>query len=139
MELAPYARDEDHRLELDGPHTELAPNDALSLGLALHELATNAAKYGALSVAGGIVSVRWSQVSDTLAKIEWAESNGPEVSPPTRRGFGTDLIEKIVAHELRHPVELDFFPEGVRCTLLVPVREPSEFELRRKGPGGRGH
>lgn len=139
VELAPYARDEDHRLELDGPHTELAPNDALSLGLALHELATNAAKYGALSVAGGIVSVRWSQVSDTLAKIEWAESNGPEVSPPTRRGFGTDLIEKIVAHELRHPVELDFFPEGVRCTLLVPVREPSEFELRRKGPGGRGH
>ena len=65
----------------------------------------------------------------------------PGVQPadkPRRRGFGTDLIEKIVAHELRHPVELDFCPEGVRCTLLVPVREPSEFELRRKGPAAVG-
>ncbi|WP_291169137.1 CHASE domain-containing protein [Erythrobacter sp.] len=139
VELAPYARDADHRLELDGPHTELAPNDALSLGLAIHELATNAAKFGSLSVSGGSVAVRWSQVNDTLAKVEWIESGGPPVSRPQRRGFGTDLIEKIVAHELRHPVELEFRPEGVRCTLLVPVREPSEFELRRKGPGGRGH
>ncbi len=139
VELAPYARDDDQRLELIGPHTELAPNDALSLGLAIHELATNAAKYGSLSVPGGCVTVRWSQVNDTLAKIEWFESGGPTVSKPLRRGFGTDLIEKIVAHELRHPVELDFAPLGVRCTLLVPVREPSEFELRKKGPGGRGH
>jgi len=139
VELAPYARDEDQKLELVGPHTELAPNDALSLGLAIHELATNAAKYGSLSVPGGCVTVRWSQINDTLAKIEWVESGGPTVSKPRRRGFGTDLIEKIVAHELRHPVELDFFSEGVRCTLLVPVREPSEFELRKKGPGGRGH
>jgi|TARA_R110002012_G_scaffold40232_7_gene110928 two-component sensor histidine kinase len=137
VELAPYVRDEDHTLELDGPHTELAPNDALSLGLAIHELATNAAKYGSLSIAGGSVSVRWSQLNDTLAKIEWIESGGPPVGKPQRRGFGTDLIEKIVAHELRHPVELKFDPEGVRCTLMVPVREPSEFELRRKGPGGR--
>lgn len=139
VELAPYVRDEDHTLELDGPHTELAPNDALSLGLAIHELATNAAKYGSLSIAGGSVSVRWSQLNDTLAKIEWIESGGPPVAQPQRRGFGTDLIEKIVAHELRHPVELKFHPEGVRCTLMVPVREPSEFELRRKGPGGGGN
>ena len=138
-ELAPYANDEDHKLDLIGPHTELAPNDALSLGLAIHELSTNATKFGSLSVPGGGVTVRWTQVSDTLAKIEWIESGGPPVARPKRRGFGTDLIEKIVAHELRHPVELDFCPEGVRCILLVPVREPSEFELRRKGPGGRGH
>jgi two-component sensor histidine kinase len=137
VELAPYARDEDHQLDLVGPHTELAPNDALSLGLAIHELATNAAKYGSLSVPGGKVTVRWSQINDTLAKIEWIESDGPPVSQPQRRGFGTDLIEKIVAHELRHPVELDFRPEGVRCSLLVPVRERSEFELRSKGPGAR--
>ena len=137
VELAPYARDEDHQLDLVGPHTELAPNDALSLGLAVHELATNAAKYGSLSVPGGKVTVRWSQINDTLAKIEWIESDGPPVSQPQRRGFGTDLIEKIVAHELRHPVELDFRPEGVRRSLLVPVRERSEFELRSKGPGAR--
>lgn len=139
VELAPYARDEDHRLELTGPHTELAPNDALSLGLAIHELSTNAAKFGALSVSGGAVTVQWSQVNDTLARIEWVESGGPPVSKPQRRGFGTDLIEKIVAHELRHPVELEFRPEGVRCILLVPVREPSEFELRRNRPTNRGH
>ena len=138
VELAPYARDQDHSLDLVGPHTELAPNDALSLGLAIHELATNAAKFGSLSVPGGVVAVHWSQVNDTLAKIEWIESKGPPVDKPRRRGFGTDLIEKIVAHELRHPVELDFCPEGVRCTLLVPVREPSEFELRRKGPAAVG-
>ena len=137
VELAPYARDEDHQLDLVGPHTELAPNDALSLGLAIHELATNAAKFGSLSIPGGTVTVRWSQINDTLAKIEWIESDGPPVSQPQRRGFGTDLIEKIVAHELRHPVELDFRPEGVRCSLLVPIREPSEFELRSKGPSAR--
>ena len=62
------------------------------------------------------------------------------VELPGKRGFGTDLIEKIVAHELRHPVELEFAPDGVRCTLLVPVREPSEFELRSKSPTPtRGH
>lgn len=140
VELAPYAHDEDHRLDLAGPQVELAPNDALSLGLALHELATNAAKYGSLSVPGGCVSVHWTRISDTLAKIEWIESGGPPVERPQRRGFGTDLIEKIVAHELRHPVELDFCRDGVRCTLLVPIREPSEFELRskRKAPA-RGH
>ena len=140
VELAPYADDADHELEIEGPPVELAPNDALSLGLAIHELATNASKYGALSCSGGKVSVRWDLVSDALARIRWAESGGPEVGAPTKRGFGTDLIEKIVAHELRHPVELDFDPAGVRCTLLVPVREPSEFELRSQRPAAtRGH
>lgn len=139
VELAPYTNDDDHTVVTSGPDVELAPNDALSLGLAVHELATNAAKYGSLSRAGGKVEVEWSLVNDKLARIRWTESNGPEVAPPQRRGFGTDLIEKIVAHELRHPVELDFDPEGVRCTLLVPVREPSEFELRSNRPVTRGH
>ncbi|MBX7527772.1 CHASE domain-containing protein [Qipengyuania sp. 1NDH10] len=140
VELAPYANDHDHTVIAKGPATELAPNDALSLGLALHELATNAAKYGALSCSGGQVSITWTLVNDTLARIEWVESNGPRVELPSRRGFGTDLIEKIVAHELRHPVELEFDPNGVRCTLLVPVREPSEFALRSDRPvATRGH
>lgn len=140
VELAPFARADEHQVTLSGPTVDLAPNDALSLGLALHELATNAAKYGALSAESGRVSVSWSLMTDTLARIEWIESGGPPVRYPDRRGFGTDLIEKIVAHELRHPVELDFDPSGVRCTLLVPVREPSEFELRTKSPSAaRGH
>ena len=117
-------------LELVGPHTELAPNDALSLGLALHELATNASKYGALSCENGCVDIRWELMSEGLARIEWQERGGPSVPEQRKRGFGTDLIEKIVAHELRNPVELIFDPEGVRCTLMVPVRERGDFEIR---------
>ena len=132
VELAPYTNAAEHEVLAEGPPVELAPNDALSLGLAIHELATNAAKYGALSVNGGKVAIDWSLVNEELARIEWVESNGPVVVEPDKRGFGTDLIEKIVAHELRHPVELHFRPEGVRCTLLVPVREPHDFELRSK-------
>ncbi len=131
-ELAPYAHDESHRVICEGPTVELAPNDALSLGLALHELATNASKYGSLSMEGGTVSVTWQLAADNLARLHWEERGGPPVPQQRARGFGTDLIEKIVAHELRHPVELEFAPEGVRCTLLVPVRERSAFEIRAK-------
>lgn len=129
-ELAPYSRDSDARLELQGPHIELAPNDALSLGLAVHELATNAAKYGALSRAGGGVDVHWRKLSDTLARVEWRERGGPEVKPQTKRGFGTDLIQKIVAHELGNPVDLRFEPGGVECMLTIPLREPKAFAMR---------
>jgi two-component sensor histidine kinase/CHASE1-domain containing sensor protein len=130
-ELAPYVRAEGS-LELAGPTVELAPNDALSLGLAVHELATNAAKYGALSTPEGKVRVTWALDRDDLASVRWIESGGPPVPSNRPRGFGTDLIEKIVAHELRHPVELNFMPGGVACTLLVPVRHRSEFEMRTR-------
>jgi two-component sensor histidine kinase len=130
-ELAPYARSEGS-IELAGPQVELAPNDALSLGLAIHELATNAAKYGALSVAEGKVRVTWALDREDLASVRWVESGGPAVPAKRARGFGTDLIEKIVAHELRHPVDLRFEPTGVACTLWVPVRIRSEFEIRTR-------
>lgn len=129
-ELAPFAHDEAHEIISEGPPVELAPNDALSLGLALHELATNASKYGSLSRENGCVSIVWELTPDGLARIRWRERGGPPVPEFRKRGFGTDLIEKIVAHELRHPVELEFHPEGVRCTLLVPVRERGDFEIR---------
>jgi two-component sensor histidine kinase len=136
-ELLPYSHDGDHELDLEGPEVELAPNDALSLGLATHELATNAAKYGALSRPGGKVAVHWKLVSAGLVRIEWQESGGPPVAPQRGRGFGTDLIERIVAHELKNPVELEFAPAGVRCVLTVPVRRPSQFSMRASKPGGR--
>ena len=138
VELAPYTRHEGHEVVLHGPDTELAPNDALSLGFAIHELATNAAKFGALSVPEGRVDVTWEMIGDALARVDWAESRGPKVGRPAKRGFGTDLLEKIVAHELRHPVELEFAPGGVRCTLLVPVRSRGEFALRHRDDG-TGH
>jgi two-component sensor histidine kinase len=128
---------------LEGPELELAPNDALSFGLAVHELATNAAKYGALSVADGQVTIRWQRGPHAegeqggWAEVEWRESGGPPVATQRRRGFGTELIEKVVAHELRQPVTLDFAPEGVRCVLRVPVRRPADFRIREKEPDRR--
>ncbi|HZF45378.1 MAG TPA: CHASE domain-containing protein [Sphingomonadaceae bacterium] len=130
-ELAPYARDCGPVIAMEGPHIELAPNDALSLGLAIHELATNAAKYGALSQPGGQLSIGW-ELEDGKARITWVEAGGPPVPAQRTRGFGMDLIEKIVAHELRHPVDLRFDPDGVKCILVVPVREVHAFELRRR-------
>lgn len=133
-ELAPYGDGSGGVVELSGPDVELAPNDALSLGLAVHELATNAAKYGGLSQAGGKVSVSWSLVDPETARLVWVESGGPPVAAESerRRGFGTDLIEKVVAHELRHPVKLQFAKEGVHCEMLIPVRRPSDFAIRAK-------
>ncbi len=129
-ELLPYAKGDDHTVTATGPDVDLAPNDALSLGLAVHELATNAAKYGSLSTPGGSVSVDWRRVGEDIVEVEWLERGGPPVKQDIERGFGTDLIERIVAHELRHPVKLEFEPDGVRCVLVIPVRRPSEFMIR---------
>lgn len=133
----------DDTILLNGPELELAPNDALSFGLAVHELATNAAKYGALSVAGGKVTIRWHKSDERgperageteWAEVEWQEFGGPPVADAAerRRGFGTELIEKVVAHELRQPVMLDFAATGVRCVLRVPIRRPADFRIREK-------
>ncbi len=129
-ELAPYTEAHDHLITLAGPDVALVPSDALSLGMAVHELATNAGKYGALSVASGQVSVTWEMVTPQALRMVWLEQGGPPVPAQRRRGFGTDLIEKIVAHELGHGVDLCFDPAGVRCTLLVPVRVPIAFQMR---------
>lgn len=135
-ELAPYLDPGDQHADLEGPEVALAPNDALSLGLALHELATNAAKYGALSTPEGRVSIRWQLVSAMVCQVDWQESGGPPVVAPDRRGFGLDLIEKIVSHELRAAVELDFAPDGVRCRLQVPVRGLGTFAMRQSRETG---
>jgi two-component sensor histidine kinase len=131
-ELAPYGRETGPVIAIEGPEVELAPKDALSLGLAIHELATNAAKYGALSVTSGELDVTWSGEEDGKLRIEWKERGGPPVPQERKRGFGTDLIERVVAHELESPVDLRFDPEGVRCVLVVPVRAPRVFALREQ-------
>lgn len=133
-ELAPYLDEDGMRISMDGPEISLAPNEALSLGLAIHELATNAAKYGALSDERGNVNVTWALQSPEVAEIVWQETGGPPVSPPTRRGFGLELIERIVAQELKSKVDLEFLPSGVRCRLRVSLRKLSDFALRE----GRG-
>ncbi|MFN2101078.1 CHASE domain-containing protein [Altererythrobacter sp. MF3-039] len=137
-ELKPYEPDSQGFVVVEGPEVEIAPNDALSLGLALHELATNAVKYGALSQPEGRVNLTWRLARQDLVELSWEESGGPVVSNERTRGFGTDLIEKIVAHELKHPVELDFAPTGVRCKLLVPVRKLGQFEIRARQDALKG-
>lgn len=131
-ELAPYMEGHESHVAMSGPAIKLAPNDAMSLGLAIHELATNAAKYGALSTIEGRIHVHWVLLSPELAEIHWREEGGPTVVEPSKRGFGRDLIEKIVAHELKSEVDLKFKPGGVECRLKVPVRASREFVLRNE-------
>ncbi|MFL0355625.1 CHASE domain-containing protein [Erythrobacter sp. GH1-10] len=131
-ELQHFRAGSDNSIAIEGPPVELAPNDALSFGLAIHELATNAAKFGALSVPDGSVSIKWQLIDEQLAEVEWREAGGPPVAQSRHRGFGTELIEKIVAHELRNPVQLEFPDDGVRCVMRVPVRQRSEFQIRER-------
>jgi PAS domain S-box-containing protein len=113
----------EHRIEVSGPDLRLRPQAAVSLTLALHELATNAAKYGALSNKAGIVKVSWDLSSGDAPefRLVWQERGGPEVTPPERTGFGSRLILKGLTGELGGPVGLDFLPEGVVCTIEAPV------------------
>ena len=138
-EVAPYMAEGERHIEMSGPEINLSPSDALSLGLAIHELATNAAKYGALSTADGRVAISWKLNTPQLAEVHWCEEGGPLVAAPSKRGFGRDLIEKIVSHELQSEVDLRFRPEGVACRLHVPVRRIAEFNLRSdpRPPGGK--
>lgn len=129
-ELKPYMGRTASVIELTGPDVGIASSDALSLGLAIHELATNAAKYGALSNEAGKVSVTWQKISLEMCEVKWRESGGPPVTPPSGRGFGRELLEKILAQELHSDVRLQFEPEGVECLLRIPVRHMPAFALR---------
>jgi two-component sensor histidine kinase len=98
---------------------------ALALSMAVHELATNAAKYGALSLPTGQVSISWTVTpgEPRLLVLSWRERGGPPVALPTRRGFGTRLIERSLAQELSGEVDLAYVPTGVVCTIKAPLPE----------------
>lgn len=117
------------RFELDGPSVDLPPRTAVALSVALHELYTNAAKYGALAAADGRVSVRWRLDPASRAfELEWRETGGPPVTPPTRRGFGSRLIEAGLSREFEGRAAIGFHPEGVVCRItgrLPTQQEPS--------------
>ena len=129
-ELKPYTGRMASEIVLTGPDVGIASSDALSLGLAIHELATNAAKYGALSNETGKVLVTWQKISPELCEVRWRETGGPVVVPPSGRGFGRELLERILAQELHSDVRLQFEPEGVECLLRIPVRHMPAFALR---------
>ena len=123
-ELSVHAPAGTTRWSADGGVVVLDPQRALALGMGLHELATNAAKYGALSTAGGHVSVSWDSRTagdETRLTLTWQETGGPVVAPPTRKGFGTQMMTRGLARELDGEVTLSFPEAGARCHMDVPL------------------
>jgi two-component sensor histidine kinase len=117
------------RIVVDGPLLRLNPASAQAIGLALHELATNAGKYGALSTNSGRVDVCWGTVGDTFS-MSWTERDGPPISAPKRLGFGTTVLEAMVTHSLDGAVDLDYASSGVSWRLACPTANALERMLR---------
>jgi PAS domain S-box-containing protein len=123
LELAPHVGGEADRYIAAGDEVQLSPKAAVMLGMAFHELATNAVKYGALSASTGQVGITFFRSADGTPgglKIVWQERGGPPVHPPRRRGFGSRLLQEGIEYELGGTVTLGFKPEGLRCTIELP-------------------
>jgi PAS domain S-box-containing protein len=116
------------RFVLEGPDLRLTPRTALALAMALQELATNAVKYGALSNETGQVRIIWSVDESRCLRLTWSEQGGPPVTPPSRRGFGSRLIERSLSSDLGGEVSLRFEPSGVVCTIEAPVSDSNGAE-----------
>ncbi|WP_210485850.1 sensor histidine kinase [Microvirga antarctica] len=124
QELAPYRRDGDDRVHIEGPPVKLPPRHAINFGLVLHELVTNAVKYGALSPAGGILDLSWSIVTFAQSAelhLTWREHDGPPVKPSKHQGFGSRLIRRSIEGELAGAVTVSFAESGVSYVIVVPV------------------
>jgi two-component sensor histidine kinase len=120
--LRPWREDEHQRFTVEGPAVHLDPKRALALGMGFHELATNAAKYGALSNNTGTIAVSWALEPDGKSlKLTWQERGGPAITAPERRGFGLRLIEHGLGRELGGMVRLDFQPEGLVCEWIMKL------------------
>ncbi len=111
------------RLTLEGPAVWLRPEAAQTVGLALHELAANAAKFGSLSRASGKVSVLWRWLDDGALEILWAERGGPKVGSAGEPGFGSLVLQKSLPRALDAKVDIDFRPDGLRCRIVVPAAQ----------------
>lgn len=122
--IAPYGGAQAGRFSVSGPHVAIEPRAAVAISMALHELGTNAAKYGALRVEGGSVSIDWRYADDDdRLVLTWRESGGPPVSAPSRHGFGSRLIERVLSHELGGSARIDYAESGVVCVVeMVQVR-----------------
>jgi PAS domain S-box-containing protein len=122
--VAPHAGQLRPRIEVHGPSVRLAPKASLAIAMALNELCTNSAKYGALSSESGVLTITWT-IAEAGARrsvsLQWRESGGPPVRKPVHRGFGTVLIERMLAHDLDGTVQLSFEPAGVTCRIDFPL------------------
>ena len=133
-ELAPFQQEKTGNIRMSGDDVLLTPTAALPFTLVMHELTSNAAKYGALSTAAGFIDIGWRQDGDGALVVTWKERNGPPVTPPTRRGFGTVIIERSLRHDIKGTSTLAFDPEGVGCVITIP----SEHVVPNN-PGEAGH
>jgi two-component sensor histidine kinase len=122
--IEPYSSGREGRIRWHGGRVHLTPRMALALSMAVHELATNAAKYGALSNGSGEVHLTW-MVDHTpmpsLLLLRWEEKGGPAVKPPSRQGFGARLIERSLAHDLNGQVRIEYAPAGLVCSVEAPL------------------
>ena len=119
-ELAPYRGGDNSRVIIHGPPVFLTPEKAQNVALAIHELATNSAKYGALSASKGTVNVKWN-VENGVVTIDWDEADGPPVRAPSSQGFGTKIMNASIKHQIGGNVAWDWRPSGLRCTLQIPA------------------
>lgn len=123
-ELGPYEDEARNRVIVEGPSVELPSEAAVPIGMAIHELTTNAAKHGALSTFGGQVEVKWEvepgESRPTLS-FSWTERGGPRVSQPTRQGFGSRLLQRVLAAQLQADVNMEFPEDGFRFTMSLPI------------------
>ncbi|MBZ9775512.1 sensor histidine kinase [Mesorhizobium sp. CO1-1-8] len=125
-ELRHYDTTDRSRIFLEGPDVALVADLAIPVGMAFHELASNSSKFGALSWPQGRLEVRWSLAQSKNAQVvhlDWRERDGPEVHPPQRSGFGTTLLEKVVAVQCDANVKLQYHPEGLQFAMDLPLRE----------------
>jgi len=120
QELAPYSATREKYMRIDGPQVLLEPTAAQAIAVTLHELATNAAKYGSLSVANGLVDLKWSHEADGRLNLRWSETGGPTVQSPTRRGFGGRIIEQMIG-QLKGDTHFDWRAEGLVCEITLRV------------------
>ena len=121
-QLAAFKGSDEAKVAVDGAPVALKPEAAQTLGLALHELAVNAAKFGALSVPNGRVTITWAIRENTI-EFEWCEQNGPTVKMRRKRGFGSMVIERNLASALDATVNLKFDPDGLRCYIVIPASQ----------------
>jgi len=129
-ELLPYS-ETGAGLALNGPPVQLTPKAALALSLAVHELSTNAAKFGALSKPGGRIAIDWRWDETGAVTLSWRESGGPLVTPPQRRGFGSSLIERALALETGGHATLNYLRRGVVCEVFLPATAIHAVDLQR--------
>jgi two-component sensor histidine kinase len=110
----------DQRISMSGPDVDLPAHFAVSYGMSIHELTTNALKYGALSTLGGRLKVNWTLEGSSL-NLRWEESNVPIAGPPTRVGFGTQLLRRLLPHQLGAKVDMAFEPDGLKAEISAEI------------------